>query len=275
MPDGRGRRAPDAGRRASRLSGVARSPTRERARALRARRTQQLATSGALPRAHRRGRAGPARLRALGQARRLRLLDPGYDRWLEAFLDHAGVERFSLVVHDWGVVGLHTAQRLHQRLDRLVVIGRRAAPPRLQLAPLRPHLADAAGGRDVHGADHEVGFPPDLEGGERRTWTAARGDDRLDLAALRPRHPAGDPQALPLGAAAEVLEQAGATSPASTAPRSCSWPTRDPYIGAGVRARPTRRPSGEVTLRELDDAGHWPWLDRPELVADVARFLSG
>jgi pimeloyl-ACP methyl ester carboxylesterase len=29
----------------------------------------------------------------------------GYDRWLEAFLDHLQVERFRLLVHDWGAVG--------------------------------------------------------------------------------------------------------------------------------------------------------------------------
>ena len=45
----------------------------------------------------------------------------GYDRFLESFLDVAGVDRFSLVMHDWGVVGLATAQRLRARLDRLVV----------------------------------------------------------------------------------------------------------------------------------------------------------
>ncbi len=46
----------------------------------------------------------------------------GYDRFLEAFLDAAGIERFSLVAHDWGSVGLATAQRLRERVDRLVVI---------------------------------------------------------------------------------------------------------------------------------------------------------
>ena len=29
----------------------------------------------------------------------------GYDRFLEAFAEHAGLERFSLVVHDWGGSG--------------------------------------------------------------------------------------------------------------------------------------------------------------------------
>ena len=47
---------------------------------------------------------------------------PGYDRWIEAYLDHVGLDRLKLVVHDWGVVGLATAQRLHERIERLVVM---------------------------------------------------------------------------------------------------------------------------------------------------------
>src|SRR5437763_12172220 len=45
----------------------------------------------------------------------------GYASFLEAFLDHVGVERYSLVVHDWGGVGLALAQRTPGRVARLVV----------------------------------------------------------------------------------------------------------------------------------------------------------
>jgi pimeloyl-ACP methyl ester carboxylesterase len=27
-------------------------------------------------------------------------------------------------------------------------------------------------------------------------------------------------------------------------------------------------------LVEIDDAGHWPWLDRPEVIERVVDFLS-
>jgi len=45
----------------------------------------------------------------------------GYDRFLEAFVDHVGLERFSLVMHDWGSVGLALAQRFPERIERLVM----------------------------------------------------------------------------------------------------------------------------------------------------------
>src|SRR3954463_5409635 len=34
----------------------------------------------------------------------------GYDAFLRAYVDHLGLERISLVMHDWGSVGLALAQ---------------------------------------------------------------------------------------------------------------------------------------------------------------------
>jgi pimeloyl-ACP methyl ester carboxylesterase len=45
----------------------------------------------------------------------------GYDRWLEAFAQAVELERFSLVVHDWGGLGLAFAQRFPERIERLVL----------------------------------------------------------------------------------------------------------------------------------------------------------
>ncbi len=45
-----------------------------------------------------------------------------YDAFLERFLDERGLEKVSLVVHDWGAVGLLTAQRMPERIERIVII---------------------------------------------------------------------------------------------------------------------------------------------------------
>ena len=45
-----------------------------------------------------------------------------YDRFIERYLDLVGVERVSLVVHDWGAVGLAFAQRHPERIERLVIL---------------------------------------------------------------------------------------------------------------------------------------------------------
>ena len=68
---------------------------------------------------------------------------PGYADFLEAFCADAGLERVSLVMHDWGVVGLVLAQR-RPELRRADGADRvRAAPARLPLAPRRPRVAHA------------------------------------------------------------------------------------------------------------------------------------
>src|SRR5207253_3006080 len=45
-----------------------------------------------------------------------------YDRFIERFLALAGAQRVSLVVNDWGAVGLAFAQRRPELVERLVVI---------------------------------------------------------------------------------------------------------------------------------------------------------
>src|SRR5207244_3768585 len=45
-----------------------------------------------------------------------------YDRFLERFLEHLEVGRVSLVMNDWGGVGLAFAQRRPELIERLVLI---------------------------------------------------------------------------------------------------------------------------------------------------------
>src|SRR3954471_13064904 len=46
----------------------------------------------------------------------------GYARWLDSYLEAVGAARLSLVVHDWGAVGLALAQAAPERIERLVLI---------------------------------------------------------------------------------------------------------------------------------------------------------
>ncbi len=57
-----------------------------------------------------------------GKAGNLDYTIEGYADFIERYLDLVGVERVSLVVHDWGSVGLAFAQRHPERVARLVVI---------------------------------------------------------------------------------------------------------------------------------------------------------
>ena len=52
------------------------------------------------------------------------------------------------------------------------------------------------------------------------------------------------------------------------------WGALDPYIPARAAAQYARALGGEVELDVLADAGHWPWLDRPDLIERVAGFVA-
>ncbi len=199
----------------------------------------------------------------------------GYDRFLEAFLDHTGLERFSLVVHDWGgALGLAIAQRLTERLERLVLFSSLPLLPgyrwhriaRLWRTPLVGEMVMGFTTRfTMKRALREANFAP-----------GSMPDDFLDSAYRHFDH--GTQRAilkLYRSAPPEVLERAGRELGGITAPTLILWPTDDPYIPAEFGPAYAEAIGGEPRLEMIDHAGHWTWLDRPELVGVAADFLAG
>ena len=124
----------------------------------------------------------------------------GYAAFLERFLDHLGLERVALAMHDWGGVGLALAQRRPELVSRLVAIDvvpflsgyRWHRIARLWRTPVVGELAMGFTSKaTLRLALRGGGGAPPLPPGVRR-----RGD-----APLRPWHPAGHPAPLPLGRA--------------------------------------------------------------------------
>ena len=183
---------------------------------------------------------------------------PGYDRWIEAFIEHAGLERFTLVVHDWGVVALAFAQRFPERIERLVLFS--SVP---LLAGFRWHRVARAWRTPLVG-EMLMGFT--TRWSFKRALPAAiaepawrcfdHGTQRAILKLYRASPP-------------EALERAGRGLGDLRCPALILWPTRDPYIGEEFGARYAEALGGQAEL-ELVDAGHWSWHERPELVDRVA-----
>ena len=198
----------------------------------------------------------------------------GYDRLLEAFLDVAGVERFSLVVHDWGVVGLATAQRLRDRLERLVVIAAVPLLPgyrwhRIARAWRAPLLGELSMGFSTRWALKQASK-------EANTTPGPLPDDALDSVWRHFDH--GTQRAilrLYRASPPDVLAAAGAELGAIDRPSLVVWPDSDPYIGAEFGRAYTDALGARAQLHVAEEAGHWPWLDRPELVDRAAEFLRG
>jgi pimeloyl-ACP methyl ester carboxylesterase len=201
-----------------------------------------------------------------------------YGDFVASALDELGVGEHKLVVHDWGAVGLIAAQRDPEAVKRLVVIN--AVP---------------------------------LSGGYRWHWVAriwrrrglgelfGRATTRTALAMLlrlaRPRlrpmprefvdsiwehwDPGMAAAVLRLYRSADptALAAAGSRLESLDCPALVVWGGSDPYIGAEHGRVYAARlggaaGAGQAELIELSGAGHWPWIDRPELVGRVAGFLG-
>ncbi len=196
----------------------------------------------------------------------------GYARFLERFLDLVEVERVRLVVHDWGAVGLAFAERHPERVARLVIANAVPLLPgyrwhRLARAWRTPLLGELAMGattrwtlqRSSRAANAAPGpLPPQ--------WldsVLAHFDHGTQRAILR----------LYRSAPSEELARAGSELARISAPALVVWGTRDPYIPASFAAGYAHAlPHAELV--ELDDAGHWWWLDRPDAIERVVEFLD-
>jgi pimeloyl-ACP methyl ester carboxylesterase len=195
----------------------------------------------------------------------------GFDGFLERFLDWIGVWRFRLVVHDWGAAALAFAQRAPARVDRLVVIDalplfdgyrwHRAA--RIWRTPVLGEL--------WMGSLHPRLLRRALRGANASPLPAAtieeiyRGMDFGTQRAILRLYRSVKPGTL--GAAGRRLGELDA-------PALVVWGERDPYIPARAAGQYASALGGEVELDLLEDAGHWPWLDRPDLIERVAAFLA-
>jgi pimeloyl-ACP methyl ester carboxylesterase len=196
-----------------------------------------------------------------------------YAGFIERYLDLVGVERVSLVVHDWGAVGLAFAQAHPERIARLVVINAVPFLPgyrwhrtaRLWRTPVLGELAMGATTRRV------LRFSTR----EARPGRAPMPDAWLDM--VLDHFDQGTQRAilrLYRTSPPDVLAAAGAQLGRLEMPALVVWGQADPYIPIRfARAYAEALPASE--LLELPDAGHWPWLDRPDLIDRVVGFLGG
>jgi pimeloyl-ACP methyl ester carboxylesterase len=197
----------------------------------------------------------------------------GQADFIERFLAQLGVGRVKLVAHDWGAPsGLVFAGRNPARVERLVLCDAMPLLDGFAWHRLARAWRLLGVGELVMGATTRSLLARTLRKGSVRpdAWPDARVrtvweqfDQGTQRAMLR-MHRDGDPARL--AAAGAGLEQLDM-------PALIVWGERDPWLAPDFARRyAARLPKAEVEV--IEQAGHWPWLDRPELVERVAAFLN-
>jgi pimeloyl-ACP methyl ester carboxylesterase len=197
----------------------------------------------------------------------------GYGDFLEAFVDHLGLERFALAMHDWGSVGLELAQRRPEAVERLVL---------LDVVPFLPgyrwHWVARTWRTPVAG---ELLMGSSTKWATRRLLrtTGAIPEEHVPafVEEMWPHFDHGTQRAilkLYRSAPPAVLEQAGARLADITAPALVVWGEDDVYLPTRFAHAYAEALGGETEVEVLPDALHWVWLDRPDVVDRVSAFLG-
>jgi len=180
----------------------------------------------------------------------------GYAAFLPAFLDHLGLDRVRLVVHDWGAVAL----TLGERIERLVA---------LDTVPMLPghrwHWVARVWRTPVVG---ELGM------GFTNRFLLRR------LGGLSAEHADQVLRSFDHGTQRAILKLSRSADEnlvaldAITAPALVLWGERDRYLDPAWAGRIGAALGGETRVETVPGAGHWPWLGRSEILQNVQDFIQ-
>jgi len=197
-----------------------------------------------------------------------------YVRWFDALLDELGVERYRLIVHDWGSIALAAAALHPERVERVVAINVVPLSSGYRwhwLARLlwRPRVIGEVGMTVFNRFTIKLltrlqrpGLRP-LDAGllDRIQRDLDPGMRRAILALYRSADPG-------------ILGRLGAGLRDITAPALVLWGRQDPYVGIEQLDVVAAAFGGAAEARPID-GGHWPMLDSPQAFEHAAAFLAG
>jgi pimeloyl-ACP methyl ester carboxylesterase len=196
----------------------------------------------------------------------------GYGDFLEDFADHLGLERFALVVHDWGSVGLELAQRRPEAVERLVLIDAVPFLPgyrwhrtaRIWRTPVAGELFMGFATRwaSKRWLRIEKALKPDqVDAFVDETWEHFdQGTQRAILKLYRSAPP-------------DVLERAGDRLGEIHAPALVMWGEEDHFLPPRLANDYADALGGETRVEIVPGAIHWLWRERPEVIDTVAGFI--
>jgi pimeloyl-ACP methyl ester carboxylesterase len=217
----------------------------------------------------------------------------GLRSFVERFLEHLGVQEVQLVGHDWGAaVALTFAAHNPNRVPRLVLCNPAPAGdpsqwPRILRLWRQPGVGELLMGaiprwllaRTLRRGSVRADAWPDAR--VRQVWeqfdqgtqrailrlVRSEGQDVIGSGGSRPAKGSTGAVGAPASTPAWIPAPTATTS-------SVLWGEEDPWYPPEVPDEYAERlPS--ATVERIAGAGHWPWLDRPEVVDRVAALLEG
>ena len=197
----------------------------------------------------------------------------GLARWVSDYTRE--LERFSLVMHDWGTVGLLAAIERPEAIEKLVLLNPVPFLPGYRwhsvarvwrtrvLGELSMGLSSKRGLKRLAKAQARTQVPEDvLDRSIEEIWRSF--DHGTQRAILRLYRSAPEDQ----------LAEAGRRLDLIKAPALVVWGVEDPYIPSSFAQAYADALGGPAEVELIDEAGHWPWYEKPQVIDRVAAFLQ-
>jgi pimeloyl-ACP methyl ester carboxylesterase len=192
--------------------------------------------------------------------------------WIGDLIDTLGPRRFDLAMHDWGGVALLAGLRRPEAVGRIVIVNTVPLAPDYRWHWIARLWRRRGVGEALNATTTRFGTRQLLR------QAVANKRARLELAdRIHEHYDAGTKRA--------VLELYRDADPEKfgpirdglrnlTGPALVVWGDADPYIAPRFADALAAALGGEATVDHVAGAGHWPWLDRPEVVERVCEFLA-
>jgi pimeloyl-ACP methyl ester carboxylesterase len=189
---------------------------------------------------------------------------PGLADFVEDLLGALGLDSRRLVGHGWGAaVALDLARRRPDQIERLVLINPLPLVEGFEFSPLARLW--------------RIRFVGELTMGFTQRWMLARAVRRASttdwsggrIPTIWKQFDQGTQRAILRLYRSVDERQAGPVR----APTLLVWGEDDPWFRVD-HAEAYRALLPNAELERIAAAGHWPWLDRPELIETVVRFVS-
>jgi pimeloyl-ACP methyl ester carboxylesterase len=192
--------------------------------------------------------------------------------WIGDLIDALGVERFDLVVHDWGSIALATAIQCPEAVDRIAIMNAVPMSPDYRWHWIARLWRRRGVGELLNATTSPFGTRQLLR------QAVVRKDEIPALTNLIHEHFDRGTKRAVLGlyrdADPEKFAPFAAGLARLTGPVLVVWGDADVYIpgrfGDGLAAAL----GGQARVEHLPDAGHWPWLDRPDVIDTVCDFME-